>query len=117
MNSVKVFPTSIKSIKPIQKYPHIIESYACVLKIFVAMDKEWSINVLISFGICSTPKLSITIIMHVQSNPMNSNIRVLIKNLNPMTIWKNINWKTIRINSFCCDYNIITKQTKQINWK
>ena len=31
-----------------------------------------------------------------------------------MTIWKNIKWKTIRINSFCWDYNIKTKQTKQI---
>ena len=35
--SVKVFPASIKSIKPIQKYPHIIKSYACFLKIFVLM--------------------------------------------------------------------------------
>ena len=42
VNSVKVFPTSIKSIKPIQKYPHIIESYACILKIFVVIDKEGS---------------------------------------------------------------------------
>ena len=41
-----------------QKYPHIIESYACILKIFAAIDKEQSINSLISFGICSTPKLS-----------------------------------------------------------
>ena len=38
------------------------------------------------------------------------------KNLSHMTIWKNIKWKTIRINPFCSDYNIITKQTKQINW-
>ena len=36
----------------------IIESYACILKMFVVIDKEWSINALISFGICSTPKLS-----------------------------------------------------------
>ena len=40
VNSVKVFPASIKSIKPIQKYPHIIESYACILKIFIVIDKE-----------------------------------------------------------------------------
>ena len=57
-NSVKIFPTSIKSINPIQKYLHIIESYTCILKIFVAMDKEQLINFLISFGICSTPKES-----------------------------------------------------------
>ena len=73
--SVKVFPLNIKSIKPIQKYPHITESYACILKIFVLMllfleaeDKGWYEveefkeqqlkNALISFGICSTPKES-----------------------------------------------------------
>ena len=56
--SVKVFPESIKSIKQIQKSPHIIETYACTLKIFVVIDKEWPVNVLISVGICSTPKLS-----------------------------------------------------------
>ena len=56
--SVKVFPLSIKSIKPIQKYPHITESYACILKMFVVMDKERPINALISLGISSTPKES-----------------------------------------------------------
>ena len=35
VKSVKVFPASIKLINPIQKYPHIIESYACILKMFV----------------------------------------------------------------------------------
>ena len=56
--SVKVFPASIKSIKSIQKYSHIIESYARILKIFVVIDKEQSINALISFRICSTSKES-----------------------------------------------------------
>ena len=37
VNSVKVFPLNIKSINPIQKYPHITESYACILKMFVLM--------------------------------------------------------------------------------
>ena len=55
--SVKVFPASIESIKLIQNYPHIIKSYACILKIFVFMFLSL-INVLISFGICSTPKES-----------------------------------------------------------
>ena len=58
INSVKVFPLSIKLINPIQKYPYITESYVCILKMFVVMDKERPINALISFGICSTPKLS-----------------------------------------------------------
>ena len=57
-----------------QKYPHISESvnhihisesYACILKMFAFMfllreaeDKGQSIDFLISFEICSTPKLS-----------------------------------------------------------
>ena len=57
VKSVKVFLASMKLINPIQKYPHIIESYACILKVFVFMFLL-SINALISFGICSTPKLS-----------------------------------------------------------
>ena len=55
--SVKVLPASIKSINLIQKYPHITESYAYILKIFVFMVLS-SINFLISFGMCSTLKLS-----------------------------------------------------------
>ena len=53
---MKVFSASIKSINPIQKYPQVIESYACILKTFVFMFLL-PINVLISFGICYTPKL------------------------------------------------------------
>ena len=40
----------------IQKYPHIIESYACILNILLFISLR--INLLISLGICSTPKLS-----------------------------------------------------------
>ena len=57
VNSVKVFSLNIKLMKPIQKHPHVIESYAFILKIFVSMDKEWPINAVIYFGICPTPKL------------------------------------------------------------
>ena len=32
---VKILPLSIKSVNPIQKYPKIMESYACFLKILV----------------------------------------------------------------------------------
>ena len=43
----------IKSIKPIQKYLHTAESYACSLKIlFVIVDPL--MNFLISFGMCLT---------------------------------------------------------------
>ena len=55
VNSGKVFPANIKSKNLIQKYPHIIESYACILKIFAFMFLL-PINVIISFGICSIPK-------------------------------------------------------------
>ena len=57
VKSDKVFPASIKSINPIQKYPHIIEPYACILKIFIFMFLL-PIHALIFFGIYSTPKLS-----------------------------------------------------------
>ena len=57
VKSVKVFPASTKSINPIQKYSHIIESYACFLKIFGFMFLL-PINILISSGMCYTPKLS-----------------------------------------------------------
>ena len=35
----------------------ITKSYACILKVFVATI-DLPINILISFGICSTPELS-----------------------------------------------------------
>ena len=54
---VKVFPLNIKSTNPIQKYPHITESYACILKMFALMFLLLT-NALISFGICSAPKES-----------------------------------------------------------
>ena len=37
VKSVKFLPTNIKSINTIQKYPHITESYDCILKMFVIM--------------------------------------------------------------------------------
>ena len=56
INSVKLLRLSIKSIKPIQKYPHI-QPYDCIRKIFV-MILDLSIDFLISFEMCSTSKLS-----------------------------------------------------------
>ena len=47
----------MKSINPIQNHPHFIESYACILWIFVIICL-FQMNFLISFGICSIPKLS-----------------------------------------------------------
>ena len=64
VKSVKLFPLYIKSINPIQKYPHITESYACVLKMFAVMFLLLR-NFLISFGMCSAPKLSKYVIVLV----------------------------------------------------
>ena len=50
--SVTFLPLKIKSINPIQKYPLIIESHACILKVFVVMF-SLPIKFLISFGMCS----------------------------------------------------------------
>ena len=55
VKSAKVLPASIKSIYPIQTYPHITESYAYILKIF-ATTIGLLTNSLISFGLCSIPK-------------------------------------------------------------
>ena len=50
-------PENIKSMNPIQKYPHIIELSACILNMFVLMFVM--INLLISFEVPTpTPKLS-----------------------------------------------------------
>ena len=53
VKSVKLL--NIKSINPIQKYPHITES--CILKI-LTIKLLLITALLISLGICSIPKLS-----------------------------------------------------------
>ena len=81
VNSVKVFLLNIKSINPIQKYQHTIESYACILKMLVFMffipDKFF--NFFRNMFHSKTIKISNIIITYPQSNPMSSNIRVLVK--------------------------------------
>ena len=57
VKSVSFLPASIKSMNPIQKYPHIIELLACTRKILAIMFL-FSTNFLISLGTCSTPKQS-----------------------------------------------------------
>ena len=57
LSSNRLWHFNIKSINPIQKYLHIIESYACILKTFVVIFLL-PINLLISFGMCSALKLS-----------------------------------------------------------
>ena len=78
-----VFPLSIKLINPIQKYPHIIELYACILKMFVLMFLVFDkfLNFFRSMFYSKTIKISniIIIIINIQSNPISSNIRILIK--------------------------------------
>ena len=55
--SNELLPFNMKSIKPTQKYPHIIVTYACILSIFV-LTFLFQMNFLISYGLFSTPKLS-----------------------------------------------------------
>ena len=54
--TVKVLPASIKSMNPMQKYPHIIKLFACTQKMLAFMF-VFPINSLISSGTYSTPKL------------------------------------------------------------
>ena len=49
-------PLDIKPINSVQKHPHINESYAYILKIFVTRA-DLSIDFLISLGMSSTPKV------------------------------------------------------------
>ena len=57
VKSVSFLPASIKSINPMQKYPHITELFACTQKIVTIMFL-FPTNPLTSSGTCSTPKLS-----------------------------------------------------------
>ena len=57
VKSTKVLPANIKSMNPMQKYPHIIELFGCPRKM-LALMLVFPIKSLISSGTCSTPKLS-----------------------------------------------------------
>ena len=46
--SVKIFSLSMKSINPVQKYPHIIEFNVCILNLF-AIIYQLPMSLLISF--------------------------------------------------------------------
>ena len=56
VKSVSFLSASIKSMNPMQKYPHIIELFVCTRKILGIMFL-FPTNSLISSGTCSTPKL------------------------------------------------------------
>ena len=57
VNCNSVLRANIKSINAKQKYPHIIESYACNLNTLLIVSL-FPINCLISLGICSTPNFN-----------------------------------------------------------
>ena len=72
--SNKLLPYNIKSINSIQKFPHMIESYACTLKIFVVIFLL-PINFLSFFRNMFNPesiKVCYIIIIHIQVYPMTS---------------------------------------------
>ena len=56
VKSTKVLPASIKSMNPMQKYPHI-KLLACTRKMLILIDFI-PMKSLISSGTCSSPKLS-----------------------------------------------------------
>ena len=56
VKSVSFLPASMKSINPMQKYPHIIELFDCTRKMLPIMLLFPKIS-LLSSGTCSTPKL------------------------------------------------------------
>ena len=56
LKSVSFLPANIKSMNPMQKYPHITESFACTRKMLAIMFL-FPINYLILSGTCSTSKL------------------------------------------------------------
>ena len=56
VKSVSFLSASIKSMNPMQKYPHITELFACTRKM-LAVVFLFPTNYLISSGTCSTPKL------------------------------------------------------------
>ena len=57
VKSVNFLPASIKSMNPMQKYPHITKLFACTRKMLAIMFLFLTSS-LISSGTCSTPKLS-----------------------------------------------------------
>ena len=67
VKSVNFLPARIKSMNPIQKYPHITESFACTRKMLTIMFL-FSTNPLISSGTRSTPKLSKSTISFLLKN-------------------------------------------------
>ena len=57
VKSVNFSPAGVKSMNPMQKYPHITEMFACTGKMLAIMFLLPT-NSLISSGTCSIPKLS-----------------------------------------------------------
>ena len=81
VKSVKVLLASIESINPIRKCPHITQSYACVLKIFVR-PIDLSINLFIY--------LSIDLFIFIFWNMLNSKISKYVTLL--FNAYKGIQW-------------------------
>ena len=84
VKSVRALSLNIKTINSMPKYPHISKTSAYILKIF-AMIFLLSIQFFISFGMCSTPKLSKYVILlpsitiYHQSYPLSYHWFIIIK--------------------------------------
>ena len=68
-------------MNPVQKHPHITESYACILKMscYNCRSSNKLFNLFWNMFKSKTIKISDFIIQYIQSNPVSSNIRILIK--------------------------------------
>ena len=78
--SVKVFPLNIKSINPMQKYPYVTESYACILKFcFNVFIFNKCFNFFRNMFYPKRIKISNIIFIHMQGSSMSSNMRILTK--------------------------------------
>ena len=71
MYSNQLLPSNMKSINPMQKYQDVVESYACILYIFVII-LLFPINFPISLRIVSTPKTCYILIINIQNNLLSS---------------------------------------------
>ena len=81
MLSIKVISASIKSMNPIQKHPHIIELFACILNMFlcfVFMSNKF-VNFLKKMFYSKTVKIKNFNIFYIQNNPWCTNICIFIK--------------------------------------
>ena len=80
VKSIKVFPANIKPINPVQRYPHIIELFACIRNMFVLMFySNKFFNFFRNMFNSKTVEINNFNISTIQSNPMCASVWIFIK--------------------------------------